>query len=167
MSTCNFEPMEYGMPLVCGGLGYYEDYKECYEEEFGEEYTEDMFYFDLDCEFDNARILAEKFSDDLKYHKVSVQSGYYQGFQFIVNELYDNMFDLDKESPYCIDNEDANYYFGMCRSKVLRSADAEKRKINKWLEEMGKMGGFEILVCGGVFSNGEAIYYKRDSAKTA
>lgn len=166
MSTSNFEPMKYDMPLVCGGLGYYEDYKKEYESVYDEEYTEDMFYYDLDCEFDYAVELAEEFSEGLKYHEVTVKGGYYQGFQFYVEETCKGG-DLDKNSPYCIDNEDAHYWYDMCRSKVLRSAEAEKRKINKWLEEIGKMEGFEILVCGGVFSNGEAIYYKRDSAKTA
>ena len=158
MSTRNFKPMEYGMPLVCGGLRDYEDLKAEYEEEFGEEYTEGMYYFDLECEYDEAAYMAEDFSRGLKYHKVSVKSGYYVGFQFVVEEDCEAG-DLEKDSPYCIDNEDAHYYYGMCRSKVLREADAEKRKINKYLESLDGM--YEILVCVGVFSNGEAIYEKR------
>lgn len=39
------------------------------------------------------------------------------------------------------------------------AADAEKRKIAKWLEKL-QDEGFEILVCTAKFSNGEAIYSK-------
>ncbi len=159
MSTSNFEPMEYDMPLVCGGLWDFEDYKESYEESCDGEYTEGMFLADLDFEFENAVDLAESFSEGLKYHEVTVKGGYYCGFQFVVNETC-NGGDLDKDSPYCIDNEDAHYYYDMCRSKVLRAADAEKRKIRKWLNEVGDMPLFEKLCCVGVFSNGEAVYQR-------
>lgn len=164
MGTCNFEPMEYDMPLVCGGLGSFDDYKESYEENSFDdcEYTEDMFWDDLNFEFELAEEMAEEFSDSLKYHEVSVQSGYYNGFQFVVRETCKGG-DLDKDSPYCIDNEDAQYWYGICRSKVLRAAEAEKRKIRKWLEKAGEAPMFEILVCVGVFSNGEAVYTTRSN----
>lgn len=50
------------------------------------------------------------------------------------------------------------------RSQALRAADAEKRKIAKWLEKFQE-NGFEILVCTAKFSNGEAIY-SRATPKT-
>ncbi len=157
MSTSNFEFMDYDMPLVCGGMGDFDEYKKAYEESCDGEYTEGMFWTDLDCEYDNAVALADDFTDGLTYHEVTVQSGYYQGFQFMVRETC-QMGDLDGNSPYCIDNEDAHYCYGMCRSKVLRAADAEKRKIRKWLKEISRHPLFMELACLGVFSNGEAVY---------
>lgn len=56
---------------------------------------------------------------------------YYYGFQFWIEEKFSNYFDLDKSSEYCIDNDDAHYYFDMFRSQALRASDAEKRKIAK------------------------------------
>lgn len=137
MSTPNFRDMEYNMPMVCGALS--DDETECY------------------IEFETAEQLAEEFSNSLTFHDVTIESGHYYGFQFWVEEKYSNYFDLDKSSEYCIDNDDAHYYFDMFRSQALRAADAEKRKIAKWLEKLQEYG-FEILVCTAKFSNGEAIY---------
>lgn len=142
MSCPNFEPMKYGMPMVCGGLYLEED--------------EDGYW-----EFEDASYLAKKFTKELKYHDVNVQSGYYYGFQFVVDEKLSSQFDLDKDSEYCIDNEDAHYYYNMCRSQVIRKADAEKRKIRKWLEKIAEDYGYEILVRTALFSNGEAVYERR------
>ena len=107
----------------------------------------------------SAREMAENFTAGLKFHTVTVLPGYYEGFQFWVEEKHSDYFDLDRESEYCIDNEYARYYFDTCRSKALRAAEAEKRRIIRWLVALdGK--GFDILVCKGVFSNGIAVYAK-------
>lgn len=160
MSTANFEDMNYGMPLVCGGLASYDEMAKAYENETGEEYSEGLFEWDLQDEFERAERIATEFSEQLQFHDITIKGGYYQGFQFWVGEKYSNYFDLDKSSKYCIDNEDAHYYFDMFRSQALRAADAEKRKIAKWLEKLQDRG-FVILVCTARFSNGEAIYSKR------
>ena len=163
MSTANFRPMEYGMPMVCGGMNFFEQ-KEAYEKEYGEEYTPGMFYMDTEEEFSEAQRMAENFTVKLKFHDVTVIGGYYEGFQFWVEEKYSGYFDLDKESRDCIDNEDAKYYFDMYRSQVLRAAEAEKRKIERWLESLNG-NGFNILVCTGRFSDGSATYGKRSNAR--
>lgn len=94
---------------------------------------------------------------DMDYNdfRVEVQDGHYCDVQFIVRTYED--LDFNRESPYCIDNEDAHYYFDECRSKVLRKADAEQRKVYKWLKNL-KKEGYTELRCDGVFSNGEAVY---------
>lgn len=137
MSTPNFRDMEYNMPMVCGALN--DDETEC------------------NIEFETAEQLAEEFSNSLTFHDITIESGYYYGFQFWVEEKFSKYFDLDKSSEYCIDNDDAHYYFDMFRSQALRAADAEKRKIAKWLKKLQE-NGFEILVCTAKFNNGEAIY---------
>ena len=158
MATRNFRPMEYGMPLVCGNLDF-DTLKEEYEREYGEEYTEGMFNWDCEDFINEAREMAENFTAELRFHTVTVLPGYYEGFQFFIEEKYADHFDLDRESEDCIDNEYARYYFDMCRSKALRAAEAEKRRIIRWLVALdGK--GFDILVCKGVFGNGAAVYAK-------
>lgn len=163
MSAPNFRLMDYNMPMVCGGYGIkdFGKLKAEYEAEYDEEYTEGMYESDMEFESEEAEQMAENFSNGLKYHKVEIEGGYYYGFQFTVSELYGKQFDLDKSSEYCIDNDDAHYYFDCCRSKAIREADAEKRKIRKWLEETAAKCDFEILVCLGIFSNGEAVYDRR------
>lgn len=143
MSCPNFKQMEYGMPLVCGGL------------------SNDADYWD----FEEAVEIAKRFTDGLTFHTVTIEGGYYYGFQFIVDEAFSHSFDLDKESVYCISNEEAHDYFGMCRSEALRKADAEKRKIRKWLESFENENGYEILVRTAMFSNGEAIYERRNNKR--
>lgn len=148
MSAPNFKFMLYGMPLIVGGMINYADLKELYE-------------WELQVEMEDAQNEAENFTKSLKYHDVTIESGHYMGFQFYVEEKYSGAFDLDKSSKYCITNDEAHYYFDVCRSVALREADKEKRKINKWLELIAENYGYENLVCCGVFSNGEAVYKHR------
>lgn len=161
MSAPNFRPMQYGMPMVCGGDEDFEEMKELYEKDTGYEYSYGMYLEDLENDFNEADDLAKAFSENLIFHDVTVESGYYSGFQFYVEEKYSAKFDLDRDSEYCIDNEDAHYYFDLCRSRAIRAADAEKRKIRKWLEKLAENSGYDVLVCTAVFSNGEACYSKR------
>lgn len=151
MSAPNFKSMLYGMPMVCGRT--YGQMAEDYEGEF----TPDDYAFESQMEYEEAARMAEEFTENLKYHDVTVEGGYYESFQFYVQEKYDARFDLDKSSCYCIDNEDAHYYFDVCRSVAIREADREKRKIERWLESLANCG-FNIVVCTARFSNGEAQY---------
>ncbi len=155
MSTPNFHSMKYDMPLICGRSVY--QIAEAYAEEYGEEISDDGLYWQQIDDAEEAEILAEEFTSNLIFHDVKVISGYYDGFQFYVSEKFENQFDLDKDSRYCIDNDDAHYYFDMCRSRAIRAADAEKRKIAKWLRNL-RNDGYNEVACTAIFSNGEAIY---------
>jgi len=161
MPAPNFRSMLYGMPMVCGGMEDFDDLKTAFEEDYGEEYTMAQYQLDMEDEYENAVSLAKAFSENLVYHYVTVESGYYSGFQFFVEEKYSAIFDLDRNSKYCIDKESARYYFGLCRSSALREANAEKRKITRWLENLAGNSGYEVLVCTARFSNGEAFYERR------
>jgi len=138
MSAPNFRPMEYDMPLIVGGM-------------------EDLPEYDLYEEFYDAERLADDMTEDLKYHEITVIGGYYQGFQFYVMEKYADQFDLCYDSPYCIDNDDSHYYFDKCRSAAIRAAEAEKRKIRRWLNGL-RDRGYDCLICTGRFCSGEASY---------
>lgn len=155
MSCPNFEPMNYNMPLICGRT--FEQAAEDYLKDFGEEITEEDFLIEEQFAIEDAEELAEQFTESLKFHTVSVKAGYYISYQFYVEERYSNLFDLEKSSDDCLDNEDARYYFDMCRSDVIRRAASEKRRIRKWLNDLRKKG-FNLVYYTGIFSNGEAVY---------
>lgn len=156
MSCPNFKRMKFDMPMVCSKT--YAQMEKMYGTESDEEFDDNLYYLYQEDEYYNAANMAEEFNETLIFHDVEVISGHYDGFQFYVTEKYENIFDLDKSSKYCIDNEDARYYFDMFRSQALIKAEAEKRKIRKWLNSLTD-SGFNIVVCVGIFSNGEAVYH--------
>ncbi len=155
MGCANFRTMEFNMPMICGRT--YAQMEEEYKREFDEEFDDELYNIYQGEAFDDAAELAEEFTKGLMFHVVSVISGHCGGFQFYVEERYGNLFGLDKLSRYCIDNDDAHYYFDMFRSQALRKADAEKNKIRKWLMNLEERG-YNVVVCTGRFSNGEATY---------
>ena len=155
MATANFRSMEYGMPLVCGKS--YSQLADEWRTEYEAEPTDSDLYFMAEDEVTYAKEIAEEFTENLTFYDVTIEYGYYESYQFYVVEKFNRYFDLDKESKYCIDNDEAHEYFDMCRSEALRKADAEKRKIRKWLLSLAE-NGFNHIVCVERFSNGEAIY---------
>lgn len=95
----------------------------------------------------------EEFNESLKFHKVSLESGYYAGVQFYVE-------DMEKMDEYPDDytNSECQYLFGMCRSKTFRAYHSEQNKIRKWLKKISKEYNFKELKVIGSFSNGETFY---------
>lgn len=93
----------------------------------------------------------ESVNETLLFHKVSVEGGYYFGLQFYVDELHD---------PHDYDNDDCRYEFDLCRSVAIRRYKGEIGKITRSLRKLARGYGFEELYCGGIFSNGEAVYYR-------
>ena len=90
-------------------------------------------------------------NDDYMFHKITLESGYYSGVQFYVDEL--NYMDE-------LTNEDCRYEFDLYRSQALRRYQSEINKINRALRKLAAGFGFEEYYCAGVFSNGAALYYK-------
>jgi len=152
MATPNFRSMLYNMPLVCG-IPF---------SEYWEEYDHDEFMAEVEANADcaEAQHIAEDFNDDLTFHTVTIIAGHYDSFQFFVEEKYSGYFDLDKSSRWCIDNDNAHYYFDMCRSLAIRKADSEKRRIMKWLYQIAEKYGYNICGISERFSNGETWYCK-------
>ena len=93
----------------------------------------------------------EDLNYDFLFHKITLESGYYTGLQFYVEELSD---------PNELDNEDCRYEYDLCRSVAIRRYKSEINKINRALRKLATANGFEEYYCGGIFSNGEAIYYR-------
>ena len=164
MSTANFTTMK-NFPLYTYPTTHWERYCEDCEEWFDED--EEVCPY---CESENTvlrdsgYILAddfvycvntkiEKLNRGLTFHKVSIESGYYTGLQFYVEEEHD----LER---YEYDNDDCEWNFGMSRSRAYCMFYAERLKIQKRLAELAYEHGMDELFCVGVFSNGEAVYEK-------
>lgn len=171
MSAANFCTMR-DFPLFA--KDYYQDAKRCPEcgaimEDDATECEfcdcnelEDCRYFDEYAAYDEQKSIKDDLSDfnyGLLFHEVKIQSGYYSGVQFYVEVNHD----LTEDKGYT--NSDCHYHFDCCRSVAYRKYDAEIRKINRKLAELGKKYGFHEYVCTARFSNGEAMYELASNAR--
>lgn len=91
----------------------------------------------------------DSLNQSLVFHKIGIDSGYYYGVQFTVEELFD---------PNEMDNENCQYYFDMYRSTAIRRYNSEINKVHRLLRRLAAMYGFTEMVCTGRFGNGEATY---------
>lgn len=109
----------------------------------------------------NMETKAKELNELLTFYTVSVESGYYSGLQFYVDEKYWHIEDMD--------NDESQEEFGLCRSKMLRKYKSEgnwlRRALHKAKDELGLM---EFGVYAR-FSNGEVMYteIKPDMPKRA
>ena len=113
-------------------------------------------YDELEFIYREADRLASRLNKELTFYRITIIDGYYYGLQTHVKfkDGPDYSYDIEE-----LNNEDCQYYFGMCRSKAIRKYKAEVNKINKKLLPLfEKELGFDHIRCIGVFSNGEAIY---------
>lgn len=164
MGAANFCTMR-DFPLFA--KDYYQDAKRCPEcgAIMDDDATEcgfcdcneldDYRYFDECAAYDEQKSIEDDLCDfncGLLFHEVKIQSGYYSGVQFYVEVNHD----LTEDRDYT--NSDCHYYFDCCRSVAYRKYDAEIRKINRKLVELGRKYGFQEYVCTARFSNGEAWY---------
>lgn len=101
--------------------------------------------------------VAEELNEAQDFYTVSVESGYYAGVQFYVDEKY---CDVDEWT-----NEDAQNEFGICRSKMLRRYKVAGNTIRRGLRKAAKDLGLDEVVCTARFSNGEAWFQKVESNK--
>ena len=129
MATANFVETK-NFPIVC-----IDD--EAYEEIYFD--RDDMMY-DVEGAFGSL---------NLKFHRVKVRAGYYEGGQIVFEEIHD---------PNEMDNDETQYWFGMCRSKAIRAYDVEVRKINRGIDKLVDYNIWMKLSIRGRFSNGECVY---------
>lgn len=94
-------------------------------------------------------------NSELTFFRVSLESGYYEGVQFYVDE--------PESPPQELDNEDCRYNWDLCRSVAIRKRKAERRKVIRWMDRTAGEWGMEQLVCTARFSNGEAMYERADT----
>ena len=171
MSTANFRTMD---NFLLWARDFYEEVKICPECHL----MQDKEHNKCDeCDYDLSEVAVENYYDefvasetikdieekletinnDLIFHKIELESGYYSGVQFYC-ETKD--FDEDKNGELDIDNYDAHYYYDMCRSQARRKYKTEINKINKLLKKLGEEFGFDAYGVSARFSNGETWYTK-------
>lgn len=95
----------------------------------------------------------------LKYHEISLVSGYYDGVQLYVKLTCDAE-NAGLDNPDTVSNEDCKYYLGECRSATLQQYNREIRKVCTILEKLAKDYGMVKLNVFVRFSNGEIWYSK-------
>ena len=114
-----------------------------------EKQTDEIFIDEIVREM---QAVANRLNEHLLFHTVSVESGYYTGCQFYVDEKYCDI------SAMC--NEETQDEFGMCRSKTLRKYASEGDFIRRELKKAKESLGLWELGITARFSNGETWYDK-------
>lgn len=168
MATANFKTMA-DFPLIASddirekicpecGCGCPDDADKC--EHCGCDISEvDSIVDDFLCDERTREMekVAEELNEAQDFYTVSVESGYYSGVQFYVDENY---WKVEKWT-----NSDAQDEFGICRSEMLRRFKVAGNKIRRGLYKAAKDLGLDVLVCTARFSNGEAWFTKVDPNK--
>ena len=139
MATANFGTMKYDMPLIVGG--FYDDDDPDWERHNYEE---------VKCIKED---LAD-FNDTLKHFELGIESGYYDGFQFTVEQT-DEYWDYE-DLPTMTD-DDADYYYGDTAENIRKEFEQDLKNIKEYLYNL-KANGFKELIKVAQFSNGEAMY---------
>ena len=139
MATANFGTMKYDMPLIVGGF-FDENDPDC----------EWQSYEEVECIKED---LAD-FNDTLKHFEVGIESGYYDGFQFTVEQT-DEYWDYE-DLPTMTD-DDADYYYGDTAENIRKEIEQDLKNIKEYLYNL-KANGFKELIKVAQFSNGEAMY---------
>lgn len=163
MSTANFKSMK-DFPLIVAANEYCKVCPECGCTQASDAVKCDECGCDLsgvDSVYDewtmddivrNMEAKAKELNEYLTFYTVSVESGYYSGLQFYVDEKYCDVEDMD--------NDESNYEFGMCRSKMLRKYKSEGNWLRRALQKAKKEIGLMELGVVARFSNGETMYTK-------
>ena len=139
MATANFGTMKYDMPLIVGG--------------FRDENDPDWEWHNCE-EVECIKEDLADFNDTLKHFEVGIESGYYDGFQFTVEQT-DEYWDYE-DLPTMTD-DDADYYYGDTVENSRKEFEQDLKNIKEYLYNL-KANGFMELIKVAQFSNGEAMY---------
>lgn len=139
MATANFGTMKYNMPLIVGGF---------YDENDPD--WEWHSYEEVECIKED---LAD-FNGTLKHFEVGIEAGYYDGYQFTVEQT-DEYWDYE-DLPTMTD-DDADYYYGDTVENIRKEFEQDLKNIKEYLYNL-KANGFMELAKVAQFSNGEAFY---------
>ncbi len=134
MSTANFGTPNFNLPLIAIGMGD----------------DEDQNYW----VYEDAEADLKEFNNELGYFTLYLESGYYQGAMYNVEQTNDY---IDYEQIDDLDDEDAEYYFGDTKDNVKKGITQELDKIRKFLADKKDEGALELIKVAQ-FSNGEAFY---------
>ena len=157
MGTCNFWTMDDFDLVVMSDETICKNYL---SEEFIEERKADFEDYEPT---DDIELAWELFNEDMNewsemddlndtllWYNVKLKSGYYDGVQFYIDTEWLPIDGWDDDECYM--------YFDRDKEETKKMIEEEKERINKFLEEMVTLFGFERIRCVGVFNNGEAVY---------
>jgi len=163
MSAANFKSMA-DFPLVVANDSYCKICPEC-----GLTNDKNADVCDCGCDITNVEAVydewtsmdiasemgkvAQSLNERQDFYTVSVESGYYSGMQFYVEDKYCNIDEWD--------NEDAQGEFGICRSEMIRRYRVAGNLIRRGLEKAKNDLGLMELAVTARFSNGE-VWYTED-----
>lgn len=116
------------------------------------DYTDDDYYFD-EYAYSAASNKIDELNDTLRFFKLRLASGYYEGTQIIVDETDEYCDEHYLSSPYY----DFKYH-GVNRYILRRMINAERKRINTKLLPRMKDYGFEQYEISAKFSSGETWY---------
>lgn len=139
MATANFGTMKYDMPLIVGG--------------FRDENDPDWEWHNCE-EVECIKEDLADFNDTLKHFEVGIESGYYDGFQFTVEQTDEHW---DYEDLPTMTDDDADYYYGDTVENIRNEFEQDLKNIKEYLYNL-KANGFKELIKVAQFSNGEAMY---------
>jgi len=88
-------------------------------------------------------------NNEMPFHTAKLVSGYYSGVQLLIEA---------DEDPESLDNDETQYYFGMCRSAAVRAYRREVRRVNKTLDRLAPEYGFAKYAVAARFGNDETWY---------
>ena len=169
MATCNFREQD-GFPLFATCLfdGYsYEDEDECGFVPFDEWH------------FDYCKGKCDELNESLKYYKITLESGYYEGVQVVLEEAEDGCGSrwakLTKDytaGEWAEERRFEKEYYGYYCEFDLPYAErkkAEQREIERIIEfcrtVLKNDFAFDEYVCTARFSNGEARYEQASNVR--
>ena len=146
-----------------------EDITESMRDEYAESIYEREYRDIVDNFSETVHDILHTLKRELNFFEVTLKDGYYYGLQFYVEETgYLKDYICTGNIEENVTNEDTRYYYDMCKSEFLRKYYSEINFINKkLLPKLAKFFGFEEYYCGGIFSNGEALYYKVENTNRA
>ena len=179
MGTSNFRGMgDFGVwAYICE---YDEDYykqlypdSEGYDDQMRIRCFENNSYDEYQSAYDRIKDKIEDFNETLVFHKLGVQSGYYDGIEIIFTEepYSEDAKELasileEKEMPYYLwDNYGTNLnkprYVAKAKAKYLD----ECHRIYEWLEDVAMPIGFREYGVYARFFNGETWYTRSGETK--
>lgn len=170
-STSNFKPMVDGFPLIVAEDPMYKVCPECnHSQDEDNEKCEECGanLSDVDSEIDEYELeeiahemwhYAFNANDAQDFYEVSIESGYYSGCQFWVEDKYDDIENWD--------DDDAYVQFGVdTTAEAIELKEMAKKIVIKALKQAKKELGLLELKVSARFSNGETMYDKVDEAST-